>query len=300
MDEEKTKSNVFANFLQNSGLYDKIEIIEDNSMDLYNLIAGNVRLNIFCKECGENRVFTMRPIKYQSDSGAKKSLGEELLGDWKLQWSCKIVPGAAQSPWQWSRSATQKATRLMIFSFECAMDSAHKIDFIVQSEKNTLKKIGQFPSVADLTFPELNQYKKVLSKEDMRAMRRAIGLHAQGIGIGSYVYLRRIIEHLINDAKNMAVGEGAITEDQYQSEKVRDRIQLLKNYLPNMLTTNSTIYGIISKGIHELSEDDCITYFPVLQECIFMILEEWDQAKRKAAAEKRISDSLSKIASKVK
>mgnify|MGYP000798906550 FL=1 len=98
----------------------------------------------------------------------------------------------------------------------------------------------------------------------------------------------------------MAVGEGVITEDQYQSEKVRDRIQLLKNYLPDMLTSNSTIYGIISKGIHELSEDDCITYFPVLQECIFMILEEWNQAKKKAAAEKRMSDSLSKIASEVK
>mgnify|MGYP003097918480 FL=1 len=188
----------------------------------------------------------------------------------------------------------------MTFSFVCAMDEGHRLDYVVRTENNTLQKIGQFPSVADLAFPELNQYKKVLSKEDMRAMRRAIGLHAQGIGIGSYVYLRRIIEHLINDAKNMAVGEGVITEDQYQSEKVRDRIQLLKNYLPDMLTSNSTIYGIISKGIHELSEDDCITYFPVLQECIFMILEEWNQAKKKAAAEKRISDSLSKIASEVK
>ena len=31
-----------------------------------------------------------------------------------------------------------------------------------------------------------------------------------------------------------------------------------------------------------------------------MILEEWNQAKKKAAAEKRMSDSLSKIASEVK
>lgn len=292
--------NVFADFLLNSGLYDTIDVTEENIEELCSLIAGEVRISLFCPQCKAERVFSMSPITYREDNGTKKDLAKELRQMQLLHESCKIVPGEKPSEWGWNYWQTQKATRLMTFSFVCAMDEGHKLDYIIRTENNTLQKIGQFPSVADLAFPELNQYRKVLSKEDMRAMRRAIGLHAQGIGIGSYVYLRRIIEHLINDAKNMAVGEGTITEDQYQSEKVRDRIQLLKNYLPDMLTSNSTIYGIISKGIHELSEEDCITYFPVLQECIFMILEEWNQAKKKAAAEKRISDNLAKIASKVK
>lgn len=292
--------NAFATFLLNSGLYDTIDVTEENIEELCSLIVGEVRISSFCPQCKAERVFTMSPITYREDIGTKKFLANELRQIQHLHRSCGTEQGDKPSEWGWNYWQTQKATRLMTFSFVCAMDEGHRLDYVVRTENNTLQKIGQFPSVADLAFPELNQYKKVLSKEDMRAMRRAIGLHAQGIGIGSYVYLRRIIEHLINDAKNMAVGEGVITEDQYQSEKVRDRIQLLKNYLPDMLTSNSTIYGIISKGIHELSEDDCITYFPVLQECIFMILEEWNQAKKKAAAEKRMSDSLSKIASEVK
>ena len=62
-----------------------------------------------------------------------------------------------------------------------------------------MKKIGQYPSVADLSFPELKDYRKVMSKDDDKELKRAIGLHASGIGIGSFVYLRRIFERIRQD-----------------------------------------------------------------------------------------------------
>jgi len=123
--------------------------------------------------------------------------------------------------------------------------------------------------------------------------------HAQGIGVGSYVYLRRIIERLIEKAKCNAIEAGTISEEQYLQSKVVERIKLLKGYLPDILSENTVIYGIISKGIHELSEQDCIEFFPVLQECIFMILQKWDEERKRAETEKQLSSALSKIASKV-
>ena len=74
----------------------------------------------------------------------------------------------------------------------------------------------------------------------------------------------------------------------------------MKNYLPEMLVDNPTFYSIVSKGIHELSEKECIEYFPVLQEAILMILRQWEQIRQEKEARARLSASMSKIATKIK
>ena len=63
---------------------------------------------------------------------------------------------------------------------------------------------------------------------------------------------------------------------------------MLKDYLPPFLTSNKTLYGVVSKGIHELSEKDCILYFPVVRDCIFMILDQWEEMRKKEAKEKEV------------
>lgn len=84
------------------------------------------------------------------------------------------------------------------------MDNTHHLDYIVLAYGNKLKKIGQFPSVADLIFPELKEYRKVMTEEDGKEFKRAVGLFASGIGIGSFVYLRRIFECIILTASQKA------------------------------------------------------------------------------------------------
>ena len=146
------------------------------------------------------------------------------------------------------------------------MDESHHLDFVVIADQNRMIKIGQYPSVADLDFPELKEYKKVLSEEDMKEMKRAIGLNAQGIGVGSYVYLRRIVERLIYKAQDMAIADGTVKQENIEKLRVVDRIKELKGYLPDMFTSNPTIYGIVSKGIHELSEEECLKELEQLRE----------------------------------
>lgn len=58
------KDNVFANFLQTAGLYKSMKIDEDNIEDLILLLDGKVRISAYCKECKEERVFTMKPYIY--------------------------------------------------------------------------------------------------------------------------------------------------------------------------------------------------------------------------------------------
>ena len=160
-------------------------------------------------------------------------------------------------------------------------------------------KIGQSPSVADLSFPELKEFRKVVSADDLKELRKAIGLHAQGIGVGAFVYVRRIFERLIDKAKELAIADGNIDKTEYLESHVAERISLLKNYLPDTIVQNKTFYSIVSKGIHELSEEDCIAYFPVMREGIMLILRQWRAKQDEAETARKLATSLSKITANI-
>lgn len=167
--------------------------------------------------------------------------------------------------------------------------------FLIQYdvENKLLNKIGQFPSVADFHLAEVKQYNKLLSKEKLNEFTKAIGLAANGVGIGSFVYLRRIFEHLILEAYTNALSDGAINEANYQRARMDEKINLLHSYLPTFLVENKTLYSILSVGIHELDEQTCLKYFDTLRVSIEIILDEkLDELRKKEkmeSAKKKLS-----------
>lgn len=155
-----------------------------------------------------------------------------------------------------------------------------------------LTKIGQNPSIADLEFSKFNKYNKVIDKDSIREIKKAIGLAANGIGIGSFVYLRRVFEDLIENRHQELVKLENWDEEKYRSAKMDDKILMLKSSLPEVLVINRKVYGIVSKGIHELTEQECLQYFNVLLDAITIMLEK-DFLKRQE--ELRISDMMKNL-----
>lgn len=298
--------NTFSNFLLSSGLYESYEVSKENIQDLIDVLNGNVRIDIYCKDCGESRVFSMKQVLFPFENSqgdmCMRSLGKELSWKQHIQ-GMRDTPflgeKSSEKEWHWTDCETKEFTRVMVFQFQCAMNGQHYTDYIVRADGNSLVKIGQFPSVADLSFPELEVYKKVLTKEDRKEFRRAIGLYASGIGVGSFVYLRRIFERMIQAAKNIAIQDGVELEG-FEKAHVEEKIKMLKDYLPKALDGNTIFYGIVSKGIHELSEDECIIYFPVLRDFLFLIMRQWEQQRQEKETEKQLAASLSKIAQQIK
>ncbi len=147
-------------------------------------------------------------------------------------------------------------------------------------ERKCLLKIGQYPSVADFHISEIKQYKKLLSSEKMKEFTRAIKLAANGVGIGSFVYLRRIFEHLIADAYEAYKNDKHVSEDElvnkeeFKRFRMDDKINVLSGHLPEFLVQNKSIYSILSQGIHELDESACLKYFDTLKDSIEIILDE--------------------------
>lgn len=179
------------------------------------------------------------------------------------------------------------------------------IYFMVHIEERDYKiyisKVGQYPSVADFHIGQVHKYDKVLPRDEMREFTKAIGLAANGVGIGSFVYLRRIFEHLVFEAKYAAMATNPeFDETAFTSARMNERIQMLSDYLPDFLVENHNIYSILSKGVHELSEEECKKYFTVLKESIEIILDEKIEAYRKAKHKKTIGNAIAEITGAIK
>jgi hypothetical protein len=134
--------------------------------------------------------------------------------------------------------------------FACSRDTNHRITFMFRSHQGILQKIGQFPSLADLATPDLQKYRPVLGDERFRELTRAVGLASHGVGIGAFVYLRRIFEHLIDKARHVASGQPGWDQAAFDRSRMDDKIVTLKDHLPSFLVANLALYGIMSGGTH--------------------------------------------------
>lgn len=182
---------------------------------------------------------------------------------------------------------------------ECTRNPNHKGLFIFKVENDILQKIGQYPSLASLSQNNLKKYRKVLSQEKFKEFNRGIGLTTHGIGIGSYVYLRRIFEDLIEDAHKVSLALSGWDEELFSKSRMAEKIELLKTHLPVFLVDNKLIYGLLSKGVHELSENECLEFFHILKVSIELILDEKIEELEKKEKQIEIQKALQSIKSKI-
>lgn len=111
-------------------------------------------------------------------------------------------------------------------------------------------KIDQNPLAAQLAFGVLDEaFNKELSSSFRRELGTAIGLYAHGVGIGSFVYLRRISEALVEEAHQTAQEDESWDESEYRKQRVSERLNLLKGFLPSRLIQSAHLYGILSLAI---------------------------------------------------
>ncbi len=115
------------------------------------------------------------------------------------------------------------------------------------------------------------------------------------------VYLRRIIEQfMIEPAHQEAIKtQSGWDEVAYGKARMKEKMQLLTAYLPPYLVSNPVVYSIISKGIHELTEKECVTYFPVLRSVIEYALTDIKSKKDEEAARNQLAAQLQSIGSKL-
>lgn len=78
--------------------------------------------------------------------------------------------------------------------------------------KTTLTKYGQIPAIVEIVSGDITRYRDVLDKRYFSELTRANGLISHGVGIGAFVYLRRIFEHLIDEHRAFVEKSGTLID----------------------------------------------------------------------------------------
>jgi hypothetical protein len=189
--------------------------------------------------------------------------------------------------------------------FRCARAPGHlaHFDILVDLTETSggdrsirLRKIGQWPSLADIAASGIDEYRAFIAPADLAELKRAVGLAAHGIGIGSFVYLRRIFERLVNEAAERAVAaDKTFDRAAFVTLRMEDKLQAVKDYIPDWMVENRKLYSILSLGLHDLSEDACKAAFPAVKQAILALLEQHAEEARRKARAKEATDALTQL-----
>jgi hypothetical protein len=185
-----------------------------------------------------------------------------------------------------------------IFKIElkCNADELHSFHVFFKIDDNgDLSKIGQSPSISEFE-KDSKRFKSIFKdKTIISELNKAVGLKSHGVGVGSFVYLRRIIEKLIYEVFEKFKKENPFNEKEFKNKIMAEKIEFLRAYLPEFLINNKILYNILSKGIHELSEKDCLEYFDTVYAAIISILEDMLELEEKKKRQIEIHKSLQRI-----
>lgn len=263
----------FEDLLVNKGLYDSVEISKEDLEEISKLLSDNCyKIDCFCIKCKEMRTFESVDNKVYKELGFIVSvLDTERSGRGR----------SARKEEEYK----QYLNRRYSLSFGCTRNNEHSILFDLLVTNDKIIKIGQYPSLADISIGDTAKYKSALGKK-IGEYNKSLGLFSHGIGIGSFVYLRRIIEKLVFEKYEAVKDELEISHDEFIHKEFKDKLMILKKYLPEVLVKNHNVYGIVSKGIHELSEEECILMYPYIKAGIELILDDIIAEKERIEKEK--------------
>lgn len=184
-------------------------------------------------------------------------------------------------------------------NFTCTRNEVHRLIIYFRVTSEGFEKIGQYPSIASIENNTIKKYKKVLNS-DYVEFSKAIGLFSHGIGVGSFVYLRRIFENLIFETYEKKGTKLGVEKSDFDKLRINEKIELLKDHLPDFLVKNSKLYSILSIGIHSLSEKECLDYFEPVKVGIEMILDQKIEEIERLKKIKEAEDKLTKLNAKLK
>ncbi len=269
-------------------LYRSIEIDEDrDAAFMERLQFGEVQYDAHCVECRKSSIFkTMRDDKAPSIVSSNPV-------PWKRSEVIKkrIASLVFEGKFFAVHATCQRHDHLQTFIFTIDRTGGYQD----KPRQVFLKKIGQWPSFEDMAGPEGEKFKALLGSY-YSEFKKAGGLISHGMAIAAFLYLRRVFESLVERHRvSFEASTGSISG--YSQMDMKGRIKALKSTLPSRVVENASVWSILSKGVHELSEEECAAYFPPVRAAIIAMLEEDFERQEKAKADEALRLELAKISS---
>lgn len=263
---EKITEQGFAEFLASKPLYYKVQVVKnltqyDNSAYLDLNGFTDKPFKFLCPQ--ENEIQTFRTSILDSEYlGLVGLLGKDVYN----------------LPYTFDKE-TRKLDLKMHLQGIC-QSCKHRIDFLIRATSDKewdrrteginifIQKIGQFPPY-DIGLNK--NLKKYLSPEDQSNYSKALNCLSISYGIGSYAYLRRIIENeiirIIKDISDLDFDGVKLVKEAYKTyqkdSQMSKLIEILNKHIPMSLqelgdNPIKLLYEQLSGGIHEFTDEECL------------------------------------------
>lgn len=244
-----------------------------------NFIGAEARFDCYCPDCKQPSLFS-----------APQSREHRLAQ--------LAMPGKGNAP------PVLNSFGLFSRTYVCERDRSHSISAVIAAHRDgNIEKVGQSPSAYDLL--AINKAKHARELEDEgRADEfvRAQILHSYGFGIAAFLYVRRVLEHVVNLAERDASNEGKLHAFAVQYPPMHERIAALAGFLPDVMVRNAQAYRLLSEGVHNLNDEVCARHFGVLKDAVELFMAEHaskrEKATRVSELEKRMSQLANELAKK--
>jgi hypothetical protein len=189
------------------------------------------------------------------------------------------------------------------FEYTCASCRKEKHEFLVEQlvDETSIKiqKYGQLPRKKLERDSNLQKF----FKDDAEYYEKAIISLSNGYGIAAFAYFRRIIELNINRLLDFLLDDLDISDSQSsiktaiddlrKESPMCDKINIANNALPDYLKPDGLnplgrIYGILSEGVHSLSDAQCLEKAEIVQACLSFLVTELASRKRNRSHFKKL------------
>jgi hypothetical protein len=272
------------------------------------------RFDLFCPRCDKESTWKLivseeTARRYKLDKAALGPVGPGSFrggpattnwsGRFSLVTQCSRNP--AHSAFYCFDTGSQPIDKKSIAILTKSNQEADKGGSVKEDRISFIQKIGQSPSLFDFQKDVLGVLAKGLNEEQAKDLVRATQTYTHGYAVAACVYLRRVFESILDQAKAKYMLKHELTTcKDYESEGTGKRIQLLKEYLPPFLVDHPHLYTLLSMGVHELSEKECSREFENLRAAIEMIIKEkismMEEERRKEEISKLLSMSINQHA----
>jgi len=276
-------------------LYDTVELVGDRpNQQIQALRLHRGKFDAYCPGCGKHTTWT---------TVVSSELEQRVRRENTLSPISSSSRFAEPTVHNW-----QGDFKLRIF---CARDGRHHGDFYfdtlgpgafdyVQFKMGERKelgptllvKVGQHPSLTDFQLGDLTEFEDGMSKEQRREFVRATNSAAHGFNVAACVYFRRVFESVLAEARDEYLAQHDLTEwQEFKVARTDERIRLLSHHLPSFMSAHPQLYGVLSLGVHELTEQQCAAELPMLRKAIELIMRD----RVTAARQKREREEVSKL-----
>lgn len=268
MDENKALD--LYNLLIQQGVYGKVCNVESSLFESFASNNGFATLDLFCPKCKDNKTFVYNNWHYVEGLGAYKKGGMYLDSARSLVYHCPTC-----------------GTKLL---------------YLFYYDGNNVIKLSQFPSQYDVSRDELKKYQKneLIDKNVFDELYKAEICASSGFYVAAYTYMRRVYENMLSSVFTHNQEDIGTTEEEFKKMHSDKKLETIKEYLAIDDEIYLPLYGLLSAGIHAMSEEKCCEDYSLLKPILIDILAEQKAKKEKATKRKELKDLFSKRKSEMK